>query len=232
MDNTANFTDSFHVFTDYFVNNPTNNMSKNRIFHRKILLVSLLIIASRIVAADDSSLRRESSNPKTLPKLSFENIFKRNVKVSQPINRWKSLAPLNFIKGKREDKGNRFIIKSEHRTLTTKVNQLQANMFKSIDDLKRGLKESVDTTCRPWTMERRLHRPNSSLSWTTSLVWANVIVYGLQMFFPSITRVGTKRSDLILRGKELHRLFTPVFLHGTFIILTTLFHVRCTIYEV
>ena len=50
---------------------------------------------------------------------------------------------------------------------------------------------------------------------TNKLVIANVVMYGLQMMMPRVTKLGAKRSDLILQGKELHRLITPVFLHGS-----------------
>eukprot|EP00957_Ditylum_brightwellii_P154096 11727709-Ditylum_brightwellii.AAC.1 len=51
-------------------------------------------------------------------------------------------------------------------------------------------------------------------SLTQRLVWTNVAIYGLQVVFPSITRWGAKRSDLILSRRELYRLISPVFLHG------------------
>jgi len=35
------------------------------------------------------------------------------------------------------------------------------------------------------------------------------------MVNPNITRMFAKRSELIMNGKELYRLFTPVFLHGS-----------------
>lgn len=42
----------------------------------------------------------------------------------------------------------------------------------------------------------------------------NVAAYALQVFKPSFTAWGIKRSELILQGRELYRVITPVFLHG------------------
>lgn len=43
---------------------------------------------------------------------------------------------------------------------------------------------------------------------------ANVACYAIQMIWPQFTQMGVKLSDKILRGEELYRLLTPVFLHG------------------
>ncbi len=42
----------------------------------------------------------------------------------------------------------------------------------------------------------------------------NIIMFGLQTIYPQLTSWGAKRSDMILEGRQLHRLLTPVFLHG------------------
>ena len=42
----------------------------------------------------------------------------------------------------------------------------------------------------------------------------NIAVYGLQTLMPQLTAWGAKRSDLLLEGRQLYRLITPVFLHG------------------
>jgi hypothetical protein len=145
----------------------------------------------------------------------MERLFRRT-KVSHSKS-WRSLVPFSFLKGTRDDDDQTDALEklaSQGEKLAAKADALHSKFLESLDHMKRTLRESVDTTYRPWTLERRLKRPNTSVSWTTSLVFANVIMYGLQIFLPSITRAGTKRSDLILRGKELHRLFTPIFLHG------------------
>lgn len=49
---------------------------------------------------------------------------------------------------------------------------------------------------------------------TGKLAAANVFVFLLQVISPSITRWGAKLSAPILRGEQLYRLFTPIFLHG------------------
>ena len=42
----------------------------------------------------------------------------------------------------------------------------------------------------------------------------NIACFGLQTLMPQLTAWGAKRSDLLLEGRQLHRLITPVFLHG------------------
>jgi membrane associated rhomboid family serine protease len=42
----------------------------------------------------------------------------------------------------------------------------------------------------------------------------NILMFGLQTIYPQLTSWGAKRSDMILEGRQLHRLLTPVFLHG------------------
>lgn len=64
-------------------------------------------------------------------------------------------------------------------------------------------------------------RANDSTTWVTRLTLFNVCMYGLQVFRPSVTRWGIKLSDRILRGEELYRLVSPVFLHSTPIHLIT-----------
>ncbi len=82
-----------------------------------------------------------------------------------------------------------------------------------LDRIKKELQSKLGGY-RPWSVDTSSNRPGT-YSWTTKLVLANVAFYALQMISPNITRFGAKRSELILKGKELHRLVTPVFLHGS-----------------
>jgi membrane associated rhomboid family serine protease len=66
---------------------------------------------------------------------------------------------------------------------------------------------------RPWNVDFPPKSPGH-YSWTSKIVMVNVFCYALQVFFPSITNKGVKLSDRILRGEDLHRLVTPMFLHG------------------
>jgi membrane associated rhomboid family serine protease len=59
------------------------------------------------------------------------------------------------------------------------------------------------------------------LSWTSRLVWANVLVFLLQTCRPSVTSWGINLSDRIRSGRELYRTITPVFLHGNIFHLGT-----------
>jgi membrane associated rhomboid family serine protease len=74
----------------------------------------------------------------------------------------------------------------------------------------------TDPKVRPWgdAHLRASRRPNQ-YSWTTKLMLANILGYGLQVINPRITELGIKLSDRILNGQELYRLITPVFLHGS-----------------
>lgn len=72
----------------------------------------------------------------------------------------------------------------------------------------------TDNKNRLWNVRLRTRKPNS-YSWTSRLVAANVLMYAVQMFNPRVTQLGVKISDRILRGEELYRLISPVFLHGS-----------------
>ena len=65
---------------------------------------------------------------------------------------------------------------------------------------------------RPYKLQPPPKFGRSSLS--NKIVLTNVAMYALQVYKPELTRRFAKRSDLILQGKELYRLITPVFLHG------------------
>ena len=82
-----------------------------------------------------------------------------------------------------------------------------------LNDIKRSLAKRLGGY-RPYTVNPAPTRPGT-LSWTAKIVFTNVVIYTLQMFSPSITRRFAKQSSLILEGKELYRLVTPVFLHGS-----------------
>lgn len=71
-----------------------------------------------------------------------------------------------------------------------------------------------DDKNRMWNVRLRERRPNKH-SWTSRLVLANVAMYALQAFRPGVTQWGVKLSDRILRGEDLYRLVSPVFLHGS-----------------
>lgn len=49
---------------------------------------------------------------------------------------------------------------------------------------------------------------------TGNIFLFNIAIFGLQSLYPQLTAWGAKRSDLILNGRQLHRLITPIFLHG------------------
>lgn len=51
-------------------------------------------------------------------------------------------------------------------------------------------------------------------SLTGKIFMLNIAAFALQTAYPTLTAWGAKRSDLLLNGQQLHRLVTPIFLHG------------------
>ena len=49
---------------------------------------------------------------------------------------------------------------------------------------------------------------------TGKIFLLNIAMFGLQTMYPQMTAMGAKRSDMILEGRQLYRLLTPIFLHG------------------
>jgi membrane associated rhomboid family serine protease len=72
----------------------------------------------------------------------------------------------------------------------------------------------TDKRNRLWDIDLLTRKPNE-FSWTTRLLWTNVIAYGAQVMDPRVTNWGVKLSERILQGQDLYRLLTPVFLHGS-----------------
>ena len=66
---------------------------------------------------------------------------------------------------------------------------------------------------RPWKVDFTPKSPGH-YSWTSQIVFTNVLCYALQVFCPTITRKGIKLSEPLLQGKQLWRCVTPMFLHG------------------
>jgi membrane associated rhomboid family serine protease len=77
-----------------------------------------------------------------------------------------------------------------------------------------------DRRSRPFTVDFKSRRPGK-MSLTSRIIWVNVLAYAVQAFRPSFTSWGIKLSEPILRGRELHRLVTPMFLHGSIAHLAT-----------
>ena len=70
-----------------------------------------------------------------------------------------------------------------------------------------------DKRARVYHVDMKRRRPNR-YSVTSRIILSTVAAFALQVWRPSITQAGLKLSDKILRGEQLYRLVTPVFLHG------------------
>lgn len=74
---------------------------------------------------------------------------------------------------------------------------------------------AITKKARPYKYRRHDERPNEGqVSWVSRLTMINILVFGLQMWKPNVTRWGIKLSDRIRNGEELYRLITPAFLHS------------------
>ena len=82
-----------------------------------------------------------------------------------------------------------------------------STIFLDVDEFQR------DKKARIWQVNFKTRQPGK-YSWATRLVIANVLCYLAQSWNPRITQMFVKDSAKILRGQELYRLLTPVFLHG------------------
>jgi len=78
--------------------------------------------------------------------------------------------------------------------------------------IRRGINRRLGRGIKIWNPNNT--RRYGTLSLTSKICLANIAMFTLQMISPSITKLGVKRSDLILQGKDLYRLITPIFLHG------------------
>lgn len=72
----------------------------------------------------------------------------------------------------------------------------------------------TDKKSRLWNVRLNQRQPNR-YSWAGRLVFANIVAYAAQVMNPAVTQWGVKLSDKILRGEQLYRLVSPVFLHGS-----------------
>jgi membrane associated rhomboid family serine protease len=70
-----------------------------------------------------------------------------------------------------------------------------------------------DDRTRFWQVSLKSSRAGN-MSITSKLIFMNIIAFVIQSINPRFTAWGVKRSDLILQGRDLYRLLTPVFLHG------------------
>lgn len=88
------------------------------------------------------------------------------------------------------------------------VQQSNVVKFMSWSDFQR------DSRARQYVVDLRTRKPNHRRSVTSQLMALTIACFGLQAFKPAFTQWGMKLSERILRGEQLYRLVTPVFLHG------------------
>lgn len=100
--------------------------------------------------------------------------------------------------------------RQEHDEETTR-SKIRRDAIKKQQERELAVLEKAGM--RPYKLQPPPKFGRSSLS--NKIVMTNVAMYALQVWKPELTRRFAKRSDLILQGKELYRLITPVFLHGS-----------------
>lgn len=80
-----------------------------------------------------------------------------------------------------------------------------------------------DRRSRLFEVDLKSRKPNS-FSLTSRIVAFNIATYVLQTYRPDFTKWGMKLSSEIMSGRQLYRLFTPIFLHGgVFHLLTNMY---------
>jgi membrane associated rhomboid family serine protease len=107
-------------------------------------------------------------------------------------------------------KSNRSIYLAQQSSTSRRPSALYGEMSKHFLDDDNWMNNKH---VRYWDVNMRTRQPGK-YSWTTRLIFANVVCYGIQMWKPAFTNWGVKLSHKILKGEDLYRLVTPVFLHG------------------
>ena len=100
-----------------------------------------------------------------------------------------------------------YYVEQRHRFRPPQRFMDYSTKFMDINDVRK------DRRARVFSVDIYGRRPNQ-LSITTRLVWFTIFTFALQVWKPSITPMGWKISDRILRGEQLYRTVTPIFLHG------------------
>ena len=131
--------------------------------------------------------------------------------------------------------GSKFNIHAE-QMVRQKLNQLekiQLNTIRQLRDTIRMKQKQFQNSIYVLNskLDSNFPRPPYSILWqfnepnrqqisqgkttiTGNIFLLNIAIFGLQTVYPQLTALGAKRSDLILNGRQLHRLITPIFLHG------------------
>lgn len=92
-------------------------------------------------------------------------------------------------------------------------NQIHRTDYSSrVLDFERA---KLDPRARIYRVDFRSRKPNRNLSITSRIIAATVAMFGVQLFRPSVTPNFMKLSERIVRGEQLYRLVTPIFLHGS-----------------
>jgi membrane associated rhomboid family serine protease len=102
------------------------------------------------------------------------------------------------------------------RQLRNTVRLKQQQLHNSIYDFNSKLDNTFPHP--PYSIWRQqykdTHQTQGKTTLTGNIFLLNIAIFGLQTLYPQLTALGAKRSDLILNGRQLHRLITPIFLHG------------------
>ena len=142
------------------------------------------------------------------------------------VNKRRNNNPLfaKVIRGSSNTKNKRNNAQTQLRALSTLQRQKLILLHKNFRRKQRQFQNSLyelNSSINPyfpkppynlWRIEPNQRIGKTSL--TGKIFMLNIAAFALQTAYPTLTAMGAKRSDLILNGQQLYRLFTPIFLHG------------------
>ncbi|KAL3801215.1 hypothetical protein HJC23_012615 [Cyclotella cryptica] len=148
--------------------------------------------------------RGGNANPRTRTSNPFANIRGRlpQKKTSTRNNKQSQLQTLQSLQRQK--------LLLFHKTFRKKQRQFQNSLYTLNSRTNPHFPRPPYTL---WRIEPNTP-PIGKTTLTGKIFLFNIAAFALQTIYPNLTSWGAKRSDLLLEGRQLHRLITPIFLHG------------------